>query len=348
VIFQPGRKNVEGDVFDRFAHALLSSEQEGEGLPELTNDGATTSQLATELRSNAAGAALLIRGALNQVAAVHREREAHQIRDWIEESQEAGRSADAVRYEHLLAGLTQRETRLALVIDQAEELFTCEDLNQPESREKFATALTALVRGGRVFVLMTLRTDLYPRLQELPALIDLKGGDGQYDLLLPMPAEIAQLIRQPEDFGDVSEAQKRPDQAMAAYQQADVILWKLVQQDPTNGVWQRDLSMGLGSVGDLLKAEGKLDQALELYQQTRDILQKPVEQDPSNGRWQANLARAYLRLGEAFQLKVRPVEARATLVRARELLTLLQNEHQLSAEARTLLEETEKQLAEMK
>jgi hypothetical protein len=149
------------------------------------------------LRSNPAGAALLIRGALNQVAAVHREREAHQIRDWIEESQEAGRSADAVRYGHLLAGLTQRETRLALVIDQAEELFTSEDLNRPEPREKFATALTALVRSGRVFVLMTLRTDFYPRLQELPALIDLKGGDGQYDLLLPMPPEIAQMIRPP-------------------------------------------------------------------------------------------------------------------------------------------------------
>ncbi len=105
---------------------------------------------------------------------------------------------------------------------------------------------------------------------------------------------------------------------------------------------------GLLINGDLLKAEGKLDQALELYQQTHDILQKLVEQDPSNGRWQANLARAYLRLGEAFQLKVRPVEARATLVRAQEFLTLLQNEHQLSAEAQTWLEETEKQLAEMK
>ncbi len=44
---------------------------------------------------------------------------------------------------------------------------------------------------------MTLRTDLYQRLQELPALIDLKGGDGQYDLLLPISAEIAQMIRQP-------------------------------------------------------------------------------------------------------------------------------------------------------
>jgi tetratricopeptide (TPR) repeat protein len=904
VIFQPGRKNVEGDVFDRFANALLSSEQEGEGLPELASDGESTNQLAAELRSNPAGATILIRGALNQVAAVHREREAHQIRDWIDESQEAGRSADAVRYGHLLAGLTQRETRLALVIDQAEELFTSEDLNRPELREKFATALTALVRGGRVFVLMTLRTDFYPRLQELPALIDLKGGDGLYDLLLPTPPEIAQMIRQPAldaglifeidaetrqsldevladevkaeprllpllefaldelykqrdeqgvltfaafrqhldasivralarradatlaslpyewereafrsvmrrlatavetesaagaalgsgagapafqrlrvlyqgltarppgakalvdafvkarllvvegrdepevtvahealferweklrelliserndlilprarliascqrwlaarklsdyllpsgkqlaeaehllahygeelspelhsyitgsiaaaraslererrrtrivmatvslfavaaagfggvsfwqyrqaeearrqadlrkrqadvsaelakrardgaeqmvqfmtfdlrdklqpigrleildsviakvqqyykafpaqdeavdvlrrrsvvlvnqaevllaqgkldqaleahqaaldirqrlverdptkndwqadlavsfggvgdvlvaqskwdqalapyqrgrdilrmalqrdpsqsdwqtnlagslkcigdvmreqgkpaealeayqqcrdilrtlvqqnqtnsrqellsislggigdvlraqgkldqaleayqeerdtvqklvqrdqtnsdwqhdlafcllDFGDVLEERNRADQAMAAYQQANDILRKLVQQDPTNGVWQRDLSMGLGRVGDLLKAEGKLDEALEVYQQTRDILQKLVQLDPSNGRWQANLARAYLRLGVAFKLKLQPVEARAVLVRAQEILRPLQNEHQLSVEARGWLEETEKQLAE--
>jgi len=69
------------------------------------------------------------------------------------------------------------------------------------------------------------------------------------------------------------------------------------------------------------------------------ILQKLVQQDPSNGHWEANLARAYLRPGEAFRLKLQPVEARAALVRAQELLTPLQNEHQLSAEAQTWLDE---------
>ena len=43
----------------------------------------------------------------------------------------------------------------------------------------------------------TLRSDLYPRLSELPILVSLKEGDGQFDLLPPTLREIGQIIRLP-------------------------------------------------------------------------------------------------------------------------------------------------------
>ena len=85
---------------------------------------------------------------------------------------------------------------LAIVIDQLEEMFSDANISAGD-REKFVAALAALARSGRVCVLATMRSDVYPRLAELPALIELKEGDGQYDLLPPATREIGQIVRSP-------------------------------------------------------------------------------------------------------------------------------------------------------
>ena len=94
------------------------------------------------------------------------------------------------------AGAVAVECHLALVVDQLEEIFSDERIAAGE-REQFISALGSLARSGRVCVLATLRSDVYPRLAELPALIDLKEGDGQFDLLPPTLREIGQIIRFP-------------------------------------------------------------------------------------------------------------------------------------------------------
>jgi hypothetical protein len=198
VIFRPGGKTEVGDLFDRLAAALVRRQQEGEGLPELISGSNTVERLAADLRADPKAAALLVRSALNQVAVLYRESEAQKLRSWIAESQAENRMADIERYGRLLAELTPREVRLALVIDQAEELFTSDDLNRrPELRTGFAVALDALAASGVVFVLVTLRSDYYSQIQQLPAFVDLKEANGQFDLLPAQPAEIAQMIRQP-------------------------------------------------------------------------------------------------------------------------------------------------------
>jgi WD40 repeat protein len=202
LVFRPGGQTEVGDLFDRLAAALVRRQQEDEGLPELISGNTTVEQLAAELRADPKAAALLVRSALNQVAVVYRETEAQKLRSWIAESQAENRTADVERYGQLLKDLTPRKARLALVIDQAEELFTSDDFNSlPELRKGFAVALDALAASGFVFVLATLRSDFYSQIQQLPAFVDLKEAGGQFDLLPARPAEIAQMIRQPAIAG---------------------------------------------------------------------------------------------------------------------------------------------------
>jgi tetratricopeptide (TPR) repeat protein len=88
------------------------------------------------------------------------------------------------------------ERHLALVVDQLEEIFS-DDRISGTQRESFAAALDALARSGSVWIIATLRSDLYPKLTEVPTLLTLKEGDGQFDLLPPTMREIGQIIRLP-------------------------------------------------------------------------------------------------------------------------------------------------------
>ena len=235
VVFRPGAKTEAGDLFDRLAAALVRREQEGEGLSELVSGSTTLERLAADLRADPKAAALLIRSALDQAAVLHREAEAQKLRAWMEESRAENRVADVERYGRSLAELTPRAARLALVIDQAEELFTSDDLNRrPELRAGFAVALDALAASGVVFVLATLRSDFYAQLQQLPAFVDLKDADGQFDLLLAQPAEVALMIRQPAlaaglRFEQDAQTQEGLDEALADQVKAEPRLLPLLE-----------------------------------------------------------------------------------------------------------------------
>jgi len=126
--------------------------------------------------------------------------------DWIEQTVAAtGRSFaervckgldDVARSDAEDPADAATECHLALVVDQLEEIFSDERIGAGD-REAFVDTIAALARSGKVWVVATLRSDVYPRLAELPALIELKEGDGQFDLLPPTVREIGQIIRLP-------------------------------------------------------------------------------------------------------------------------------------------------------
>jgi formylglycine-generating enzyme required for sulfatase activity len=90
------------------------------------------------------------------------------------------------------------EARLVVVVDQLEELFTIESL-VPSSRAAFIATLEALAHSGLVWVVATMRSDFFDRLetpQGLP-LAQLAPSEARYHLLPPEAAEIGQIIRQP-------------------------------------------------------------------------------------------------------------------------------------------------------
>jgi tetratricopeptide (TPR) repeat protein len=85
---------------------------------------------------------------------------------------------------------------LVLVVDQMEEAFSDEQVTIAD-RDAFFEAIDALARSGSVWVLATMRSDAYFRIAEVPRLVALKEGDGQFDLLPPSIREIGQIIRLP-------------------------------------------------------------------------------------------------------------------------------------------------------
>jgi hypothetical protein len=156
--------DATGDLYDGLALALLT-----QALPELE-----------ALTYDARALAALFRDAPQHAIAP--------IRAVLQRAAEA---------EQAMAGAAQLPVaRLAVVVDQMEELFTLERVDT-KAREGFIAALSALARSGLVWVIATMRSDFYPRCAELPELVALKEGAGQYDLLPPTGAEIGDMIRYP-------------------------------------------------------------------------------------------------------------------------------------------------------
>ena len=103
---------------------------------------------------------------------------------------------DADRLQDALAALAETDTRVALVIDQLEEVFSDERIGFAE-RERFFALLARLVATRGIWGVATLRSDFYPRCVEHRDLNGLKADSGQYDLRAPTVAEVGQIIRLP-------------------------------------------------------------------------------------------------------------------------------------------------------
>ena len=163
-IMRPGESS---DVFTGLAAALLGAN----ALPELgADDDATVAELAKALREAPSGVPLLIKRSLAQAA----------------------RDSQAKK------GLPRPPAaRLAVLVDQLEEIFTLADRFSPETRNRFVTALAELARSGVVWVVATLRSEFFGQCEKIPELVALKSGKGQVQLLPPTVSELRQIVRLP-------------------------------------------------------------------------------------------------------------------------------------------------------
>ncbi len=151
--------------------ADLPPEEEGRGpaLPEIfEGDSKTPAELAAVLAHADAATVRPIANALDRIA---------------------GRARDANRYGRDVRG------DLVLLVDQLDELFA--PSLAPEVRARFADLMAALVGSGRVWLVATLRADLYAPMLETPALKALKDNGASYDLARPGAAELAEIVRAP-------------------------------------------------------------------------------------------------------------------------------------------------------
>ncbi|HEX5103861.1 MAG TPA: AAA family ATPase, partial [Pirellulaceae bacterium] len=186
-IFEPS--DSTGDSLDGLAAALFTQT----ALPEL-KEATTEEELARLLRTSPEAAIPLIRSALNGVAK--------------NGSPHAPREDSGSRSETPADGITRSvmptmPARLALAIDPLEEIYSRPGASH-EDRERLVAALDALARSGLVWVIGTMRSDFYERCGELPGLLALKAGSGQYHLAPPTTAEIGRMIRLPAQLAGLS------------------------------------------------------------------------------------------------------------------------------------------------
>ncbi|MDZ7632106.1 MAG: hypothetical protein U5K74_12380 [Gemmatimonadaceae bacterium] len=137
------------------------------------------------------------------------------------------------------------DVQVALVVDQLEEIFTMAAVTD-DDRLAFVHVLSALCASGRFWCVATMRSDFYARCEALPPLVTLMEGQGQYHLLMPTAAELAQIIRFPVRMAGLR-----------------------LEEDPGTGERLEDLllSSTVGNPGSLPLLEFTLE---ELYKRRRD------------------------------------------------------------------------------
>ena len=163
-----------GDPDGPFA-ALAEALADAAALPELLASGHDTAALARHLKASADDPTFSIVAALNQVEAAARSR------------------GDLLAIETV---------RLALVVDQLEELFTGSEL-APQERTAFVRCLDALARSGRAYVIATMRSDYWHRAAETPVLVDMAAATGRLDLLPATQDEVIEMVRQPAEAAGI-------------------------------------------------------------------------------------------------------------------------------------------------
>jgi energy-coupling factor transporter ATP-binding protein EcfA2 len=194
-VTRPGAGGSGGDCFDALAAALL----EPPGLPALADPESLNAirDLASELREHSDSVSLRVRDALDHAAREWKIEQSHSLEEKERHLRGSVRMEDADLARQQRQKLELPKVRFALVVDQFEELFTSGF--SAEVRQKYISALAGLVRSGRVFVLMTIRSDFYASYQEFPELIELTRPGGKFDLRPPTSYEIGNMIRIPAE-----------------------------------------------------------------------------------------------------------------------------------------------------
>ena len=175
VVFRPSDITDGEDIFDALARRLTTQVSEDEGVSELLVHGQSAVSLAAHLRNAASEPAYPIGAALGQLTL---------------KARQTGRM------------LEHESARLALVIDQLEELFANERISSAD-RRKFVALLAGLARSGLVWVIATMRRDFWHQAEEAPELLELSEELGRLELVPPTLSQFSQMIRRPAEAAGV-------------------------------------------------------------------------------------------------------------------------------------------------
>jgi len=113
-------------------------------------------------------------------------------------------------------------------------------------------------------------------------------------------------------LGDVHAARDEDDAAVAAYTEAQREVMALLESEPDNAGFKRDLSATHDRIGDIHVENGRLDAAIDSYRRSLEIAEALARRDPKNPVWQHDLSVSHDRIGDVLDKKGDREEALAS------------------------------------
>ena len=101
--------------------------------------------------------------------------------------------------------------------------------------------------------------------------------------------------------GDVLTGRGDLTSALKSYGDSLTMMEKLAKRDPSNALWQRDLSVNAEKVGDVLNAQGDLAGALKSYRNSLAIREKLANQHLGNADQRRALSLSYEKVGDVLK-----------------------------------------------
>jgi tetratricopeptide (TPR) repeat protein len=102
-------------------------------------------------------------------------------------------------------------------------------------------------------------------------------------------------------LGDVLALRVASEAAMEAYTEAQNEVKSLLEREPDNSRYQRDLSVTCDRIGDMLAEQQRFDAALESYRRGLEIAEALAARDPDDPVRQHDLSVSHDRIGEILE-----------------------------------------------
>ena len=99
-------------------------------------------------------------------------------------------------------------------------------------------------------------------------------------------------------LGDVEATLGNRPSALVHYDQAVALIKALVDRDPNNDEWQRDLAVLYIKIGDISASLASGDKGFESYEKALDIFKAITERNPKRYQWQCDLSWSYKKIGK--------------------------------------------------
>ncbi len=124
-------------------------------------------------------------------------------------------------------------------------------------------------------------------------------------------------------LGVLFQLQRKFERALEHFRAAQKLQKKLVERDPSNGLWQHSLYESYYNIGDILLIQGDLDQAMLEFKAALVICERRVAAAADEDKWRRNLSISLEGMGKVLRDQGRLDEAVTnfrTIVRLREQL----------------------------